>query len=47
VDLVRLELDLERTSDYPTYRAVIRTAEGDQVWVETAGASPPYDPCRP
>jgi hypothetical protein len=32
VDLVRLPLDLGRTSYYPTYRAVIRTAEGDQVW---------------
>jgi hypothetical protein len=32
VDLVRLQLDLGRTSDHATYRAVIRTAEGDQVW---------------
>jgi hypothetical protein len=35
VDLVRLQLEIGRGLDYQSYRAVIRTPEGDQIWGST------------
>jgi hypothetical protein len=31
-DLLRLQVEIGEGSDYSSYRAIIRTAEGDQVW---------------